>query len=751
MNQTAQNKRRPHVYRRPRQRGAAAILAMMFLVIFSSLAAAMAIVAQGNLTTADAHLKINRALASAETGMNFLIYRIDQVTATIKTRDGLISQANAPSLWDETKVALLAAFEDELHNIEEPYLDGDTLHVGPVSLGPGAPTFTAVMQPHPIAGENYASGFYQKTPYSELDPPVSNANPLDATWIRVSVTAHAGPSAANVGANDIRTVDRTITMDFRMDKKIRFAVLSKSRVMIGRNVYIEGTIGSRFTETHLEGGHPVQMESDFSGLNDDLDDDLQLLANTLAINDRDYDNRINLASVTETDGIDDPEALDFNSDGYIDDYDFFIKHYDDNGDLSVTATELDTASDISLAQLLELIDTSGDPGRPGYGDGVIDNDDDYTKLRGQISLAADFLGWHQGAANQMLQDYFRGPISPDLDEVPLTFQASNTDVHEFQASDFNTASFKAMADGDLATQAADETSNHDPNDPESPQPLGETVRESVPFEAAHPYDYYDRPVYENMTFRNVRIPKGTNALFRNCRFIGVTYIETAADNTDPMFNFAGMMEATGEPKHPDREATVDGSTVTDTKTVSNNVRFHNCTFEGNIVSDTPDEFTHVRNKVAFTGKTDFKIDDSSELTSSEKLLFKRATILTPHVSVEMGTFIAPYDSNERIDLSGTIVGGVIDMRGNVYVNGSVITTFEPKSNTGPVLGETSPQFNTTLGYFSSAAGDKESELPQNGIGIIQVRYDPTIPLPDGILGPIEIRPVLTSYFEGTSQ
>ena len=67
---------------------------MMFLVIFGSLAAAMAIVAQGNLATADSHLKINRSLATAETGMNFVIYRLNLVTATIKTRDGLIDSSN---------------------------------------------------------------------------------------------------------------------------------------------------------------------------------------------------------------------------------------------------------------------------------------------------------------------------------------------------------------------------------------------------------------------------------------------------------------------------------------------------------------------------------------------------------------------------------------------------------------------------------------------------------------------------------
>ncbi len=66
----------------------------------------------------------------------------------------------------------------------------------------------------------------------------------------------------------------------------------------------------------------------------------------------------------------------------------------------------------------------------------------------------------------------------------------------------------------------------------------------------------------------------------------------------------------------------------------------------------------------------------------------------------------------------------------------------------PVVGETSPQFNTTLGYFSSADGDLESEIPDNGLGVIQIRYDPTLPLPDGILGNINITPSLATYREG---
>lgn len=726
--------------RRRRQRGAVSILAMMFLVIFGSLAAAMAIVAQGNLATADSHLKINRAVSAAETGLNFLVYRLNQVTAEVKTTDGLIDDGNAPTLWNQVRGELILALSDEFHNLAEPYQVGAMLHVGPVSIAPGAPTFTATFTPHPLAGENYDSAYYQRAPYSEMDPPVSGSAPLDSTWIRVKVVASDGPAG--------KQIHRSISIDFRMTKRIDFALLTKSRVMIGRNVIIDGTVGSRFTETHLEHGHPVQMISDFSGLDPALDGNLDAFRNTLVTNDQDGDNRINLASASETGGIVDPGQFDRDFDGYITDYDFFLAHYDTNADGRVSGIELDTAGNIYTAQLMELIDTFGDPARPGYNDGFIDVFDGYAKIRGQFKILADKAGWEAGAAAGPYQDFFEGSIRPDHHKDPLTFEAEGAAVHEFGPQDFDVSSFRAMAGGDFNQQASDQAALHDPGDPDSPQPIGEQVFEAVPFGAAYPYDYYDRPVYKNMTFTNVTIPQGANALFVNCRFIGVTFVESATDNIDPNYNFAGVQESDGAQKHPDKTAMVGGVEVADTKTVANNIRFDSCTFEGTIVSDAPLEYTHVRNKLAFTGDTRFLIEESTYLTETEKELFKRSTILTPHYSIEMGTFVAPADTKETVNLSGTIVTGLIDMRGQVRVTGSILTTFEPASDTGPVIGPTSPQFNTTLGYFPSDDGDLEAELPVGGIGVIHIRYDPTIPLPDGINGPITIEPIAATYFEG---
>jgi hypothetical protein len=251
-----------------------------------------------------------------------------------------------------------------------------------------------------------------------------------------------------------------------------------------------------------------------------------------------------------------------------------------------------------------------------------------------------------------------------------------------------------------------------------------------------------------MIFTNVRIDEGSNALFRNCTFVGVTFVETETANTDSQYNYAGMIGADGTQLYPGTLAVVNGQPVSDTKAISNNLRFDGCTFEGAVVGEVPQAFSHVRNKISFTGTTRFNIDSSQSLTDSEKQLFKRSTIFTPHYSVEMGSFVDPTSASETVKLTGTIVAGVFDIRGQVEITGTMLTTFEAVSNQTPVLGATSPQFNTTLGYFASAEGDHEAELPALGLGVIQMTYDKNMPLPDGILGPIQVKPSMATYFEG---
>jgi hypothetical protein len=751
-----------------RERGAAVVLAMMFMMIFGSLAAAMAIVAEGNLRTADTHMRLNSALAAAETGMQYMTHRLDRVTAPdpddstsgVQRRYGRITPQRAEEIWTEVRTKLLDSLAGETHNIQPPYFETKSsghyvLHAGPIAIGPQAPAFEATLQQHPIPNEDYSDSnpYYDRPPFDGSQPEtgikqaITASNPLDARFVRVKVWASVGKGTDKI--------TRSLKMDFRVDKKIPYALLSRSRIMIGKNVMINGPIGSRFTDTQLSNGHPIQMQSDFRDLLPDSR--IEALTSLLVPGgpyggaDVNHDNRINVSNEAETAGMSAPQADDINGDGYIDGYDFFLDEFDDNGDNRVSKIELDTSSNTDAAQLFELIDQWGTSKRRGYDDGFIDNKDQYTKVRGQVELKAARDGWEaeDGATNgDPYQQYFEGAIRPDEGEDPMTFESDRSDRYQFNTDDFDVSTYREQTASDLTTQAQDEASNHDPDDPDSPQPLGTEVREAVPYGAAHPYDFYDRTVYENMTFEDVRIPEGTNAVFRDCKFIGVTFVDTERNNTDENYGVAGTEEESGFPRYPGENVEIDGETRESSKPFSNNLRFHNCTFEGAVVTDNPKDYTHVRNKLSFTGDTQFKIEESTNLSEQEKDQYKRSTLLAPHFSVEMGSFLDPAAEGETVQLSGTIVAGLVDMRGQVQVTGTVLTTYTPGSEDGPTLGGNTPQFNTTLGYFTSEEGDLEAEPPDGGRGLIRVTYDPTIPLPDGIMSPVQVAPVRATYFEG---
>jgi len=805
---------------------------MMFLLIFGSLAAAMAIVSQGNLRTADSHLKINRSLASAETGMELMIFRLGQITqgdangaaivdmgdvndpfSGVRTIDGLIhggnsqdADGNVYDLWQNIVDKLVLATELDPHyngatfTVDTTTYGADAfgrpiiaLRIPAVQIGAGGSSFEVTMIPHPLplseqpSAAGYDDPAYDQAPYDGSDPDtgidwdVSEAAPLDGRFIRVRVTGFDGIPG--------REVYRSISMDFRLDKTIPYAVLSRSRIMIGRNVSIRGNVGSQFSETDKLNGHPIQIQSDFLGLSDDLDEKISppnssypgggTFHNELVLNDINGDNRINIHNDSET--VDWPGGqvgaalADIDDDGYVTDFDIFLKEFDDNGngDKRVSriefVDEVDAINTDTAEQLFLIMDTAGDPGRAGYNDGFIDGDDLYSKIRGSVSLKATESDWNNGLTvwgddgtgtpptyeDYLFKDYMQGAIKPDHGKSALTTGDSALDVHVFDQHSFDTSEFATMATSVLAPGSGVARAGFSA-EYEAP---GATPLEEVPFGAAYPYDYYERPVHRNKVFTDLRIPKGTNPLFENCRFIGVTYIEIETANGDENFNYVGMQESDGTDKHPDFEVIVNGTTFDSTpdaqlqhgtKRLGNNVRFHDCTFEGPVVSGAldgsqPTQFTHVRNKVTFTGDTKFDFDAVPD--DDDKALFERSSLLLPHVSVEMGSFLDGASSSEVLELSGAIVAGLIDMRGQIKISGTLITTFEPISGVSPVKGDTAPQFNTTLGYFSQGQGDLEAELPTTGLGNIRLVYDPTLALPDGIDGPIELKPLIGTYRE----
>ncbi len=202
----------------------------------------------------------------------------------------------------------------------------------------------------------------------------------------------------------------------------------------------------------------------------------------------------------------------------------------------------------------------------------------------------------------------------------------------------------------------------------------------------------NRHVYESQTFNNAKLPNNRNALFRNCTFEEVLYVECAKSGSS----------------------------------YYNNVRFENCTFNGVVVTDTPQKFKWMYNTLYFTGEATF------ENTSS----IPEATILAPHFNVNLGnTNPAQNDNNV---LTGAIVGGIVDVRGNAQINGTIISMCDTT--------QWSSGYVTNIGATLEDGGSETTSL--GDVGVISITPDPDQMLPSGILSPIIIKPLQNTYFEG---
>jgi len=550
-----------------------------------------------------------------------------------------------------------------------------------------------------------------------------------------------------------------------------------------------------------------------SDLNAQLDDKLNDFYAAILVDDVDGDNRlrelhsVESSSLTalnaedyDNDSTADQAFRDVTADGTVDEFDIFLKHYDSNGDGKVILSDALTQGTIHAGMAPEfeaddslavLID-SGNPDRNrngrfngrftngdwdyttfkdnnndgdtdsadidhddvtlGYRDGAIDRRDLYAKIRGSVTFRASRADWEASTSpnGSSVLDYqtdVQGVIRPDPSDPAISFDATNEELPAISADSFNdaTAALIDLADGtsfDIQVSSQGGTA--------------EFKIEPTPFGAPAAGDYYERPVYRSMVFRDVIVPMGNNGLFIDCTFVGVTRIESYQDNTHPSWIFyghqqldvaAGTLSLTYPPPPDTSDAQLDTSystpgapgydslplplivpidldgdgnandAVIDTKLLANNIRFHNCLFVGSIVADKPVNFHAVRSKLQFTGSTRFASkhpdypDDPAYNPDSDSLdAISRSSMMLPNYSVDIGTNNSPPTQDVR--LSGAIVAGVLDIRGNAEINGVILTTFEPVYGSEPLSIYGNPvgnpgNFNITLGYFGPDDGDGE--------------------------------------------
>ncbi|MGA0420178.1 MAG: hypothetical protein ACO3P9_09110 [Phycisphaerales bacterium] len=791
--------------RRPVRRGVSSVLSMMFLVIFGSLGAAMAVVAQGNLRTADSALRVARAGSAAETGMVFASRRLTLEAARFVVRRGVVDAKFAEQLWrgtySPTGPGDLVILPPEGYETTSPpvgiaqaILDAHFVDEGTVALEPGDGMLPAFDE---VSGQIDAAPMRLGTAADDPTFRISYRFVPDTSRILIVSEGRDG---------DVR---RTLQMQFELDKRIEYAVLSPNRLMIGKNVVVEGPLGTTYGladgELNATHGHPLLLRSDFNYLDDVLDGSLQILAEAIAAHDVDGDNRLRTQHPLEMVALaGSPALVDHDGDEYVDDFDLFLGRFDLDGDGRVVwdasraaaaghgALDVEFSGiDDQLARLLDRArsDRDGDglvdeaDRRLGWDDGIVDALDRVAKIRGDVRLAVSESDW-EDAAGASWQTLVRGTIRAG-EAAPTTFAIPPEDFRVITTDMFSDTAtwFGGRADGDFALQVAQGVSGGG-----TFTPADEADWEEVPFGSPNAYDWYRRPVYEGMTFRNVRIPAGTNALFRDCTFEGVTYLETETNCEDVHWNYAGAMERIegaedSEPifavRYPDIVAAIPGSPdpVTDTKAVSNNLRFDGCTFLGSIAGDTPAAYTHWRNKVQFSGPTRLFNDPDdpdllsqpdgpllaaalSSLSENDLKELRKSSMMLPGWSVDVGNFSNEQaedpDDTARIRMSGTVVAGILDIRGTADLHGTLLMTFQPIEGQGPLhFGGKPDAFNTTIGYFGSLDGDFEGSTPGEdtfeGFGEISLRWDPDADLPDGIPWPIHVVPLPESYREARTE
>jgi hypothetical protein len=950
------------------RRGVASVLAMMFLILFGSLIAAMAVSSTGNIRTASIHLHVMRAMSAAETGLMLAEHRLVEASSRFIVAESDIDGAFTQALWagnadmigqhevlpppsGHAEAALPGGIAEALVNIyaedENIVTDLGFLDAPKVAGGPGG-----------LSASLYASESWVYTPAIMLTGwDDEDGNPPPAFTIRYAPLV--GGEYIRIIAEGIvfdlqrnqQPIRRTITRDYRLAKRVDQAIISHARIMIGKNVLVEGDLGARYEQVDFDNGDPLIVRSDFYGLDPVLDQKLELLWDALTTYDVDRDNRLRVGHPVEGQGV--PEDDDFDGDGsndgafadvtgdgFLDEFDIFIRHYDTDNDGRVTLSTALTAGTPAEGRTPEFVGPSGEPidedlallidaMRPdrnrngvhgwndanrnglidngelpndydpvlniyrdrelGWRDGFIDAMDQYAKVTGGLRFTVTAAEWE--SARGPLSERLQGPIRPRPDEPPMVFGADNSTLPSITADSFADTenALIAAADGqnfwqqvadqlgvaiddlatfDVALNPGGSDAPHfravwpDANFDGLPDNQAWAYFENSPFNSPSYSDVYWRPVFRNFVFRNVQIPMGLNALFENCTFVGSTYVRAHTINTHAMWTELGTNTIDGAgrpiPKHPryvygddgsETEANapdslpdsarppqefvlmtlssispldkgdvpmdeivsygasysllpdpliVNGKRITDTKLLSNNLRFHDSLFVGSIVADTPVNYTQVRNKIQFTGATRFSTEHPDEPENSflnpdaaDLPDILSSSMMLPNYSVDIGTFNSPQGQDVR--LQGAIIAGVLDVRGNTEIVGTLLLTFAPEQGQAPLVDAfgnpvgNPAGFNASLGYFGPDDGDFESvnpnqlpvvdgvrivgwdtnddgladvrfddtppdgavPVPFNGYGRIRLRHDPRIRLPSGLMLPLDAVPVPGTYQEGS--
>ena len=731
------------------RRGMVAVIAMLYMLLLVTLALAVYTVANINVQTSENFADVSRAHAAAESTLRWMGYRF-KVMNRPTTDQGIVTVTLAKNtLWP----ALNTAIRNDLATVKGvTLLPAETERVRAtgvcIDASSGAKADVTVALLKPVAGTD-----------------------IDEKWVRVTCTGR------------YHNAVRSVSMDFVMEKRAKFAVVGKVPIQVGRNTIIDGPIGM----SNPNKFPPIYTLSDFMHFDATLKARVQAFQTYLSgvgvvdgktvANHDGYDGRINVNNVNEFKLAAAAGYSDVSEDGYIDEYDLFLARFDVNKDRAVSKAEftnpstgllydeelfyvidhlappqpkedrnnngvLDTGEDVNGNGKLDPAETK----RAGYEDNFISNADGYAKVRGQVSLATTAEAWEANLApkGQDIYDMIKGPIaSGDPTEPGVRFGVTGQDMLDPSPATFEqtTLLYKAMTGPQPGKTTVKNTTtlpytiaykvlaaadaNGGKVTPTTP------VNENTPYGSASWQATYARPVFRNIKFVNVQIPKGLNALFDGCTFEGVTFVDTTHDITKPSSTVITTSKDDGMTW---AKRMISGTFSANTALTSansrgfnegNNLRFNDCTFNGPLVGGNATAYTHFANSWEFTGATKF-----------DNLVDPAATIVAPQTNIEMGSYNAP--SAAPSTLVGMVVAGNIDIRGATVIDGSIVVTGDGAGN-------------TTLAYFGNNDGETDPGEMGAGqkYGRLTLRYNRNRIVPNGLVLPIDITPRVSSYREGT--
>ena len=521
---------RGRTFMRAHRRGVASVLAMMFLIIFGSLVAAMSVASTGNIRTAHMHIQVMKAMGAAETGMAIAEERLAEAASRFVVSRSRIDSDLAFALWSGTgDTGTIEVLEPPSGHAEgslpssiaQALVNRHTQETNLV-VGVGGPNYAEVAAaPAGTDTSVYQPTHWVYTPAIALEPQPADSDEIPPAF-QIRYAPLAGTTRIRVLVDGIvfdyrsnRAIHRTISRDFELAKRVEHAIVSHSRVLIGKNVQIEGDVGARFDDIDMSQGDSIVMRSDFYGLDPVLDlklDDFFARINTPGV-DIDFDDRLRLNHPVEGagvpadedfdgDGAPDGAYQDVNGDGYLDEMDIFIRHFDENGDGRVALSNAlmagTPAGDASATP--EFVDSSGNPidddlallidsAMPdrnrngvyghididgdgvydptteepadfdptlsvyadqelGWRDGYIDDLDLYAKIHGKLMFRVTSSDWE--AEQGDFRDKLSGAIRPDVREEALKFGADDDELPNITVDSFNAAetTLVGLADGD---------------------------------------------------------------------------------------------------------------------------------------------------------------------------------------------------------------------------------------------------------------------------------------------------------------